>query len=73
MPTYCLDNFFNHIATLVFPCNITITNFLVPHTCQIRFHDVIDRTVHVYMMTSSYAKIPKHGEMSMFWTPFFLI
>ena len=29
--------------------NIAITNFLVSHTCKIRFHDVIDRTVHVYV------------------------
>ena len=26
-------------------CNITITNFLVLHTCEVRFHDVIDHTV----------------------------
>ena len=44
-----------------FQCNIAITNFLVLHTCEIRFHDVINRTVH--MFTSSYAKIPKHGQM----------
>ena len=49
-------------------CNIAITNFLVAHACEIRFHDVIDCTVHVYIMTSSYAKILKHGQMSMFWT-----
>ena len=41
-----------------FPCNIAITNFLVLHTCEIRFHDVIGQsTVHMY----SYAKIPKYG------------
>ena len=28
--------------------NIAITNFLVLHTCEIRFHDVIDRTVHMF-------------------------
>ena len=56
-------------SNLCFPCNIAITNFLVSHTCEIRFHDVIDRTVHVFtFMTSSYAKIPKHGKMSLFWT-----
>ena len=43
------------------PCfqgNIAITNFLVQHTCEIRFHDFIGQsTVSMY----SYAKIPKHG------------
>ena len=44
-----------------FPCNIAITNFLVLHRCEVRFHDIIDRTVHnyVYMMTSFYAKKSK--------------
>ena len=41
-----------------FQCDIAITNFLVLHTCKIRFHDVIGQsTVHMY----SYAKILKHG------------
>ena len=41
-----------------FQCNIAITNFLVLHTCAIRFHDVIGQsTVHMH----SYAKILKHG------------
>ena len=52
-----------------FPCYIAIMNYLILYTCEIRFYDVIDRTVH--MFTSSYAKIPKHGQMSMFWTPIF--
>ena len=56
-----------------FPCNITFTNCLILYTCEIRFYDVIDRTVHVYVynMTSSYAKIPKHGQLSMIWIPIF--
>ena len=29
------------------PCTIAITNFLVLHMCEVRFHDVIDRTVHM--------------------------
>ena len=29
-------------------CNIAITNFLVSHTCEIRFHDVIDRTERMF-------------------------
>ena len=33
-----------------FPCNIAITNYFVSHTCDIRFNDVIDRTVR--MLTS---------------------
>ena len=34
---------------LYFQCNIAITNFLVTHTCEIRFHDVIGQsTLHVY-------------------------
>ena len=41
-----------------FHCNIAITNFLVSHTCELKFHDVIDLSaVHMY----SYAKIRKHG------------
>ena len=41
-----------------FQSNIAITNFLVLHTCQIRFNDVIGRcTAPMY----SYAKIPNHG------------
>ena len=41
-----------------FQCNRAITNFLVSHMCEIRFHDNIGQsTVHIY----SYAKIPKHG------------
>ena len=31
-----------------FPSNIAITNFLVLHTFEIRFHDVIDHTVHTF-------------------------
>ena len=31
-----------------FQCNIAITNFLVPNTCEIRFHDVIYRTVRIF-------------------------
>ena len=32
-----------------FQCNIVITNFLVSHTCEIRFHDVMGQsTVHMY-------------------------
>ena len=33
---------------LCFPCNITITNFLIVYTCEIRFCDVIYRTVHMF-------------------------
>ena len=41
-----------------FQSNIAITNFLVSHTCVIRFHDVIGQsTVHMY----SYAKNLKPG------------
>ena len=41
-----------------FQCNVAITNFLVLHTCEIRFHDVIDQgTLPIY----SYGKILKHG------------
>ena len=40
-----------------FQCNIAITNFLVSHTCEIRFHDVIGQsTVRIYC----YAKVLKH-------------
>ena len=36
---------FYHRTNPCFPCNIAITNFLVSNTCEIRFKDVIDRTV----------------------------
>ena len=37
-----------------FRCNIAITNFLVSHTCYIRFYDIIHCTVHyINIMTSS--------------------
>ena len=50
-----LQIFLSHNNTC-FQCNIVITNFLVLHTCEIRFHDVIGpSTVHMY----SYAKISK--------------
>ena len=40
--------------------------------CEISFHDIINRAIHyIYIMTSSYTKIPKHGQMSMFWTLIF--
>ena len=39
--------FLSH-KTPCFPCNIAITNFLVLHMCEIRFHDVIDRTVCIF-------------------------
>ena len=28
--------------------NKAITNFLVSHTCEIRFHDVKDRTIRMF-------------------------
>ena len=31
-----------------FPCNIAITNFLILYTCEIRFYDVIVRTVRTF-------------------------
>ena len=32
----------------LFPMFLAITNFLVSYTCEIRFHDVIDRTVFLF-------------------------
>ena len=52
-----------------FQCNIDITNFLVSHTFEIKFHDIIGQsTVHTSMY--SYVKIPGdlQGQMSMLWT-----
>ena len=58
-----------------FRCNIAIKDFFVLHTCEVRFYDVIDRTVHIYIVTSSNAKFQNmadlHGDMSMFWTLIF--
>ena len=52
-----LTHFLSH-NHFCFQCNIAITNFLVSHTCEIRFHDVIgESTVPMY----SYTKILKHG------------
>ena len=39
-----------------FQCDIAITNFLVLHTCEIRFHDVIGRSVHVYVFLRKNSK-----------------
>ena len=37
-----------------FQCNIAITNFIVSHTCEIRFHDIIGQsTVHVFLCKNS--------------------
>ena len=41
-----------------FQCNIAITNFLISHTYDKIFHDVIGQsTAHMY----SYARSPKYG------------
>ena len=46
---------FYHITTSCFKCNIAITKFLVSHTCEIRFHDVIGRsTLHMYSNAKTY-------------------
>ena len=31
--------------TSCFRCHIATSNFLVPYTCEIRFHDVIGRSI----------------------------
>ena len=54
-----------------FQCNIAIMNFLVSNTCEIRFHTCISHCLYVYIMMSSYAKNPKHGQTNMFWTLIF--
>ena len=41
-----------------FQSNMAITNFLVSHTCKIRFQDVIGQST---VPIDSYAKIPKRG------------
>ena len=43
-----VDAFLSHNNSC-FQCNITITNFLVLHTCEIRIHDVIGRTIHIFI------------------------
>ena len=54
-----------------FPCNIAITNFFILYTCEIRFYDVIDRTVHTF--TSWRHPMQKFQNMAkwVFWTPIF--
>ena len=38
-------------------CNVAITNFLVSHMCEIRFHDVIGQsTVHNYVFLRKNSK-----------------
>ena len=32
-----------------FTCDIAITNFVVTHTCEIGFHDVIGRTIRMFI------------------------
>ena len=32
-----------------FPCNRAIMNFLILYTCEIRFYDVTDSTVHMFL------------------------
>ena len=41
------NNYLSH-NNPCFPCNIAITNFLILYTCEVRFYDVIDRTVHTF-------------------------
>ena len=35
----------------VFQCNIAITNFLVSHTCETRFHNAIGQTLYICIPT----------------------
>ena len=53
-----------------FQCNIAITNFLVLHTCEIRFRDIIDRTVHMFTSWSHpMQKFQNMAKRVCFWTP----
>ena len=52
-----------------FPCKIAITNFLVSHTCKIRFHYVIDRAVR--KLTSRRHPTKKFQNMAEYvWDPY---
>ena len=59
-----------------FWCNIAITNFFISHTYEIGFHNVVNRTVHMFtswhhLMQKPQNKANLHGKMSMFWTLIF--
>ena len=43
-------NFILSHSNPCFPCNIAIMNFLVSNMCDIRFHDVINQTVHMFTL-----------------------
>ena len=45
-------------------------SFLVSHTCEIRFHDVIVKTLDICIPMQKLEKknVDLHGQMSMFWT-----
>ena len=45
--TCAISSFLSH-NNPCFQCNTAITNFLVSHACKIRFHDIIDCTVHMF-------------------------
>ena len=55
-----------------FLCNIAITNFLVSHTCEIRFHDGIGQALCICIPTQQFKNMADlQGQMSMFWTLIF--
>ena len=48
-------------------CNITITNFLVSHTCEIRFNDVTVKALYLCVPTRKFRNMADpHGEIRMF-------
>ena len=55
------------------PCfqrNVAISNFLVSHTIEIRFHDVISQSainVYVFLRKKIEYMADLRGQMSMFW------
>ena len=56
-----------------FQCNIAITIFLVSHTREKRFHDVIGQsTVYLCIPKQEFQNMADlHGEMGMFWNLIF--
>ena len=66
-----MDNVSSHNSPC-FRCNIAITNFLVSHTCEIKFNDVIGQsTLYLCIPAPKFQNMADlHGKMSMFWNLF---
>ena len=54
-------------------CNIAITNFIVSHTCEIRFNDVIVKALYICIPTQKFQNVADlHGGDEYVLEPYFL-